>query len=101
MIIEDLLVREPVRALDTLNLPLPRVLLGAGALDVSLLVSPELEWKWKHFPAGRAAVLGYVCSHLAVLTGQMVLQVVLLDKLLPADITLEMSLSVVSEKVLL
>ena len=101
MIIEDLLVREPVRTLDTLNLPLPGLLLGSGALHVSLLMSPELKWKWKHFAAGWTAVLGNICSNLAVLTGQVILQVVLLHKLLLTDITFEMSLRIMCQKVLL
>ena len=59
VIIEDILVREPVRTLDTLNLPLTSgVLLGSGGLHVSLLMSPELEWKWKHFATGGTGVLG-------------------------------------------
>ena len=101
MIIEDILVREPVRTLDTLNLPLPGVLLGSGALHVSLLMSPELKWKGKHFAAGGTAVLGNIGSHFTVLAGQVILQVVLLNKLLLTNLTFEMSLSIVGQKVLL
>ena len=101
MVIEDILVREPVRALDTLNLPLSGVLLGSGALHVSLLVSPELKWEGKHFAAGGTAVLGNIGRNFTVLTGQVVFQVVLLHELLLTDLTLEISLSIVGQKVLL
>ena len=101
MIIENIFVRKPVRALDTLNLPLPGLLLGSGALHVSLLVTPELERKGKQFATGRTGVFGNIGGDLAVLAGQVILQVVLLHKLLLTDLTLEMSLSTVCQEVLL
>ena len=101
MVSEDILVREPVRTLDALNLALSGILLGSGALHVSLLMSPELKWKGKHFAAGWTAVLRNIGSNFTVLTGQVILQVVLLHKLLLTDLTFEMSLSIMGQKVLL
>ena len=69
-------------------------------VDVSLLVSLELIWEGKNFATCFASVLGDITDSLAVLAGQMVLEMVFLHKLFLTMRTLELSLSLVSQLVL-
>ena len=69
-------------------------------VNVSLLVSLELIGEGKYFATSFASVLGDITDSLAVLAGQMVLEMVFLHKLFLTMRTLELSLSLVSQLVL-
>ena len=69
-------------------------------VDVSLFVSLELIGEGECLAACFACMLGNITNSLAVLTGQMVLEMVFLHKLFVTMWTLELSLSLVSQLVL-
>ena len=69
-------------------------------VDMSLLVSLELIGEGENFATSFASVLGDITDSLAVLAGQMVLEMVFLHKLFVTVWTLELSLSLVSQLVL-
>ena len=67
---------------------------------MSLLMPLELIGEGECLAACFACMLGNITNSLAVLTGQMVLEVIFLNKLFVTVLTLELSLGLVSQFVL-